>query len=138
MYRRWNGFERYKEFRYDGNMLHGFVTRMYDEFRDDPGGDGNYRNFCVAYPRRNGHIYTLAWEGWRESYDDLRYATKLKQLCNPFLESPDLALRAEAKRQLAWLDRQDGSFTDLNALRRGLIDRILTIQARTAAGKEDK
>lgn len=138
MFRRWNGFERYKKFRYDGNMLHGFVTRMYDEFRDDPGGDGNYRNFCVAYPRRNGHIYTLAWEGWREAYDDLRYATKLKQLCIPLRDSPDLALRAEARRQLAWLDRQDGSFTDLNALRRGLTDRILTIQTRIAAGKEAK
>ncbi len=136
MFRRWNGFERYKKFHYDGNMLHGFVTSMYDEFRDDPGGDGNYRNFCVAYPRRNGHIYTLAWEGWREAYDDLRYATKLKRLCVPLLESPDLALRAEAKRELAWLDRQDGSFTDLNALRRGLIDRILTIQTRIAASKE--
>ena len=136
MFRRWNGFERYKKFRYDGNMLHGFVTRMYDEFRDDPGGDGNYRNFCVAYPRRNGHIYTLAWEGWREAYDDLRYATKLKQLCVPLRDSPDIPLRTEARRQLAWLDRQDGSYTDLNALRRGLIDRILTIQTRIAAVKE--
>lgn len=138
MFRRWNGFERYKKFRYDGNMLHGFVTTMYDEFRDDPGGDGNYRNFCVAYPRRNGHIYTLAWEGWREAYDDLRYATLLKQLCTPLLDSADLGLRTEARRALGWLDRQDGSFTDLNALRRGLIDRILNIQARLDAAKEGK
>ena len=130
MYRRWNGFERYKTYRYDGNMLHGFATGTYDEFRDDPGGDGNYRNFCIAYKRRNGHIYTLAWEGWREAYDDLRYATKLKQLCTPLLYAKDLALRTEARKALGWLDRQDGSYTDLNALRRGLIDRILAIQAR--------
>ena len=138
MFRRWNGFERYKKFHYDGNMLHGFVTSMYDEFRDDPGGDGNYRNFCVAYPRRNGHIYTIAWEGWRESYDDLRYATKLKQLCQPLLNSSDLALRTEAKRALAWLDRQDGSFTDLNALRNGLIDRILSVQTLLDASKDEE
>ena len=130
MYRRWNGFERYKTYRYDGNMLHGFATGTYDEFRDDPGGDGNYRNFSIAYKRRNGHIYTLAWEGWREAYDDLRYATKLKQLCTPLLYAKDLALRTEARKALGWLDRQDGSYTDLNALRRGLIDRILAIQAR--------
>ena len=133
MYRRWNGFERYKTYRYDGNMLHGFATGTYDEFRDDPGGDGNYRNFCIAYKRRNGHIYTLAWEGWREAYDDLRYATKLKQLCTPLLYAKDLGLRTEARKALGWLDRQDGSYTDLNALRRGLIDRILAIQARTEA-----
>ena len=133
MYRRWNGFERYKTYRYDGNMLHGFATGTYDEFRDDPGGDGNYRNFCIAYKRRNGHIYTLAWEGWREAYDDLRYATKLKQLCIPLLYAKDLALRTEARKALGWLDRQDGSYTDLNALRRGLIDRILAIQARLEA-----
>ena len=114
-------------------MLHGFVTQMYDEFRDDPGGDGNYRNFCVAYPRRNGHIYTLAGEGWREAYDDLRYATKLRQLCTPLLYAKDLALRAEARRALGWLDRQNGTYTDLTALRRGLIDRILAIQARLEA-----
>ena len=133
MYRRWNGFERYKTYRYDGNMLHGFATGTYDEFRDDPGGDGNYRNFCIAYKRRNGHIYTLAWEGWREAYDDLRYATKLKQICTPLLYAKDLGLRTEARKALGWLDRQDGSYTDLNALRRGLIDRILAIQARTEA-----
>ncbi len=133
MYRRWNGFERYKTYRYDGNMLHGFATGTYDEFRDDPGGDGNYRNFCIAYKRRNGHIYTIAWEGWREAYDDLRYATKLKQLCTPLLYAKDLGLRTEARKALGWLDRQDGSYTDLNALRRGLIDRILAIQARTEA-----
>ena len=133
MYRRWNGFERYKTYRYDGNMLHGFATGTYDEFRDDPGGDGNYRNFCIAYKRRNGHIFTLAWEGWREAYDDLRYATKLRQLCIPLLYAKDLGLRTEARKALGWLDRQDGSYTDLNALRRGLIDRILAIQARLEA-----
>lgn len=137
MYRRWNGFERYKTHRYDGNMLHGFVTTHYDEFRDDPGGDGNYRNFCVAYPRRNGHIYTIAWEGWREAYDDLRYATLLKQICTPLRDSDDSVIRTEARRQLGWLDRQDGALTDLNALRKGLTDRILTIQKLIEARKKE-
>ena len=57
-------------------------------------------------------------------------------MCVPLRDSPDIPLRTEARRQLAWLDRQDGSYTDLNALRRGLIDRILTIQTRIAAVKE--
>jgi hypothetical protein len=136
MHRRWNGFERYKEHRYDGSMQHGFTTSHYDEFRDDPGGDGNYRNFCVAYLRQNGLIYTLAWEGWREAYTDILYATKLKQLCEPRLHDPDLAIRGEAKRALGWLDRQNGVSTDLNMLRAGLIHRILTMQKLIDGAKE--
>ena len=82
------------------------------------------------YACYDGVLDTLAWEGCREAYDDLRYATKLKQLCTPLLYAKDLGLRTEARKALGWLDRQDGSYTDLNALRRGLIDRILAVQAR--------
>ena len=125
MFRRWNGLERYKTFRYDGSMQHGLVTSMYDEFRDDPGGDGNYRNFAVAYRQQLGLAWTIAWEGWREAYDDVRYATLLQQLCKPHLQDADLGVRGEARRCLIWLDSIDGTYTDMNMFRAGVTHRIL-------------
>lgn len=136
MFRRWNGLERYKTFRYDGSMQHGLVTSMYDEFRDDPGGDGNYRNFAVAYRQQLGLIWTIAWEGWREAYDDVRYATLLQQLCKPHLEDADLGVRGEARRCLIWLNSIDGTYSDMNMFRAGVTHRILNFQKVLANAKK--
>ena len=136
MFRRWNGLERYKTFRYDGSMQHGLVTSMYDEFRDDPGGDGNYRNFAVAYRQQLGLIWTIAWEGWREAYDDVRYATLLQRLCKPHLEDADLGVRGEARRCLIWLNSIDGTYSDMNMFRAGVTHRILNFQKVIANAKK--
>ena len=66
---------------YDGAMIyayqHGFgsIWNDFDHTR--------FRDHCLTYPTRTGVIGTLAWEGFREAVDDVRYiATLEKKLQN--------------------------------------------------------
>lgn len=128
-YRRKVGLLMYKA-GLDGHMMHGYRKGRthWNEFAEDFGGDGNYRNFALCYPMRNGTIYTLSWEGLREAYDDLRYATRLRQLAQANIASDAEPLRREAKRALLWLEKQDGATADLDMVRAGLIHRLLVLQ----------
>ena len=125
-FRRKLGLLLYKA-RYDGHMLHGYVARFWNEFAEWPGGDGNYRNFAMAFPHRDGIINTLSLAGAREGYNDVRYATKLQQLALEHRDSKDIRLAREAKRQLVWLERLDGEKADYEAFRTGAAHRILTM-----------
>jgi len=128
MYRRKLGLYKYKA-RYDGDMMHGFLNERtcFNEFTEDPGGDGSYRNFCMVYPQYKGLIGTLKMSGYREAFDDVRYATKLQQLAYQFRDSKDQRLVREAKRQLAWLETVDGEKMDMDAFRTNVIHRILVM-----------
>lgn len=131
--RRKPGFWMYKT-GLDGQMMHGFLSSRcpWIEWADDWGGDGSYRNFCMGYPMADGDIYKLAWEGMREAYDDVRYATRLKQLGEANKDAQDVFLRREARRALNWLERQDARLTDLNMLRAGIAERIVVLQEAIA------
>ena len=111
-------------------MLHGFLGFRvpWNEFSSDPGGDGNYRNFCMAYPQQDGYISKLALEGLREGYDDMRYATRLRQLALANRDSKDNDLRRESRRQLLWLENVDGKTADLDMVRFAIINRICILQ----------
>lgn len=128
-YRRKNGFLMYK-LGLDGQMLHGWRQGRtpWNEFALDKGGDGDYRNFCMSYPMRDGIIYTLAWEGVREAYDDLRYLTRLRQLSSANLKAESDELRREAKRAALWIERLSAEKSSLDMIRMGTISRILTLQ----------
>ena len=125
-FRRRLGLEMYKD-HYDGHMMHGYVSRFWNEFAEWPGGDGNYRNFCMVYPQQNGIISTLAMIGLREGYDDVRYATKMQQLALAHRDAKDIRLAREAKRQLHWLERLDGVRADMDGFRAGAAHRIVTM-----------
>lgn len=127
-FRRKAGLLQYKS-NYDGLMLLSYKNLRvpWNELAEDPGGDGNYRNFCMTYPTVDGTIGTLAFEGLREAYDDVRYITLMKQLATEAMNSDNLELKREGKRQLAWFERIDGEKYDLDSLRTQVIDRILTL-----------
>ncbi len=125
-FRRRIGLQMYKD-HYDGQMLHGYVTRFWNEFAEWPGGDGNYRNFGMVYAQQNGIINTLALLGTREAYDDVRYATRLQELALAHRDGKDVRLAREAKRQLHWLERVDGEHADMDAFRAGAAHRILAM-----------
>ena len=129
LHRRRLGFERYKGAHYDGNMQHGFkLGRVpFNEFAPDPGGDGNYRCVEIAFPQYGGAIYTIAWDGIRAAFDDIRYATLLKRTATECLSSKDEGLRREARRQLIWLEQRDGYNADMRMLRLAMIDRVVTL-----------
>lgn len=127
--RRRNGMERWKGAHYDGNMQHGFeVERVgYNEFANDPGGDGNYRCVETAFYSRGKLIYTLPWEGIKAAYEDVRYGTLLKKTATKHLVSGDEDLRREAKRALIWLEQRDGNNCDMTMMRAAMTERILVL-----------
>jgi len=114
---------------YDGTFFLSYYNSRiaWNEFAEDPGGDGNYRNFAIVYPKLDGVIDTIAWEGMREAFDDIRYATLLKQLAQKGMASKNREIEREAKRQIAWLEQVDSTTGNLDTLRLAMIDRILTM-----------
>jgi hypothetical protein len=83
-----------------------------------------YKPMVLAYPISDGLVDTLAWEGFRAGIDDIRYATKLRQLANVAIASGDLD-RVEAGRKVRqWLAMMDGSTADLNTVRLEMIEKI--------------
>ena len=128
-FRRRVGLRTYKD-GYDGEMLHGLINvrTPWNEFAFDPGGDGNYRNFAMIFPQQDGYISTLAMDGVREAYDDLRYATRLRQLALANRDSKDNDLSRESRRQLLWLENIDGDTVDLDMFRLATIDNICLLQ----------
>lgn len=104
---------------YDGAMDYayqhgfGFVWNDFDheEFRD--------HNF--TYPTSTGVIDTIAWEGFREGVDDVRYINVLESLIESERLSADARKRelaTEAARYLSLLRDYSG---DLDSMRRQLV-----------------
>jgi len=134
VHRRFLGLHRYKHSHFDGNMQHGMKDRNANQFAPDPHGDGNYRCQIMLYPTQKGFLETICWEGVREGYDDVRYATKLRQTAEPLLKATDESVRREACRALAWLENQDGATASMETVRLGCAERILTLQTLTKKG----
>ena len=122
------GFYKYR-LGYDGDMLHGFLNQRvpFNEWAEDYGGDGNYRNFAMVFPQQGGIIWTLAWEGVREANNDLRWLTKMVRQARAAQKSADETGRREGKRQMVWLENLDGRATDLDMMRAGVQRRILLL-----------
>ena len=138
VHRRMLGLGRYKGSRFDGNMQHGVMDMNPNQFAPDPGGDGNYRCQIMLYPQQAGFLETICWEGVREGFDDVRYATLLRQIARPHLEDADDAVRRESRRALAWLENQDGNLASMQAVRLGIVDRILNLKTLIGKAISDK
>jgi hypothetical protein len=83
-----------------------------------------YKPMVLAYPISDGLVDTLEWDGFRSGIDDIRYATKLRQLANAAIESGDLD-RVEAGRKVRqWFAMMDGNAVDLNQTRMEMIEKI--------------
>ncbi|QTH43899.1 hypothetical protein J4772_05660 [Cohnella sp. LGH] len=91
--------------------------------------DATYRSFGFVYPTQTDVIDTLAWEGFREGIDDIRYATKLKQLAEDALSSGSSTRIDAANKALSWLETTNERTTSSDLLRLGMIDRIMKLLA---------
>lgn len=92
-----------------------------------------YKPMVVTYANGQGLMETLAYAGFREACDDIRYATCLKLLAQEAIatKAPDKVVPAKiALQYLALLDRER---MDLNAVRAEMIEHILKI--RQALGR---
>ncbi len=80
----------------------------------------------VTYPTTSGVVGTIAWEGFREAVDDVRYVTLLLNLLDEADRKP--ATQGLAKEIRTWLD--DLSLVrDLDIVRAELAQKIFTVQA---------
>jgi len=87
----------------------------------------NFRSFNIVYPGIDAPIGTLAWEGFREAIDDVRYATLLKQLAHKAIATGKIDSMYSGKMALQWLALLDGKTCDLNAARLEMISYILKL-----------
>jgi hypothetical protein len=96
---------------FDGAMdyayQHGF-NHVWNDFDDK-----TYRDHNFTYPTVSGVIPTLAWEGFREGVDDVRYVTTLEQA----IRAAPAARRQDAAAATQWLAALDPATADLDAAR---------------------
>lgn len=130
VFRRWEGMARYKE-HYDGSFNYKLYSAHHSSLWQRQKGNvwndflgGAFRGFNMAYPTVEGLIDTLAWEGFREGIDDIRYATKLKQVAAEAEAGKNAKAQVAAKTALTWLEDTDAKRTDLNAMRMEMIAHI--------------
>ena len=84
-----------------------------------------------VYPTADGVIDTIAWEGYREGIDDLRYlATLRKAIAGAGKVNPQ-----EAKTAKAFIEAVDISKAELSVLRNEMIGWILELNEVAASVK---
>ena len=119
--RRQNGFGPYRAgFSCNYNYEVGF------KFWNDT-AHSTYRSMRLYYACGSGVISCIQWEGFREGLDDIRYATMLKKLALPLVDSRDIKARYEARLALKLLADADGDNMDLTALRLNMVEHILKL-----------
>lgn len=138
VFRRWEGLARYKS-NYDGSFNYKYYGQLhptlFEKDKENVWNDfmgGAFRQFSLVYPTADGVVDTLAWEGFREGIDDIRYATKLKQEAAAAIASGNVKAKHEAKKALMWLELVNDQTVDLNFFRQETINYILKIQAAMA------
>gem|GEM_PF-5944407 len=133
LWRRNVGFLPYKA-NYDGFLLYAYFS----------GGRGNiwndflpaqYRCLNMVYLTRDGIIDTLAWEGFREGVDDVRYATLMSQLAAEAMQSDAVEIRQAGKRARQWLALLDSETADLDTARLEMINHIETLRKLLGKGE---
>ena len=83
-----------------------------------------YKPMMFVYGTGNGCVDTLAWEGFREGLDYIRYATLLLRLAQPLLQDESPAVREPARKAVKLLATATGDDMDLTTLRLEMIGHI--------------
>lgn len=113
---------------YDGAMTYAYQDgfgSIWNDF-DHP----KFRDHNFTYPTVDGVIDTLAWEGFREGVDDVRYITTLQGILTASASDNNQEVKTivrEASVFLAELRGYGGD--DLAGMRRRIISYILRIEA---------
>ena len=90
---------------------------------------GDYRQMGIVYPVQDGVVETVAFEGYRESIDDVRYYTLLRLLAEKAMKSGDAAKVKAGREALVWFEKQlmEGP-KSLDAFRVETAGRIVALQ----------
>lgn len=107
---------------FDGAMdyayQHGF-THVWNDF-----DNRTYRDHNFTYPTVNGIVGTIAWEGFREAVDDVRYVTTLEKA----IANAPAGKRAAAAEAKKWLEGLDPARGDLDAIRKQMVEWIIKLR----------
>ncbi len=103
-FRRIHGLMAYKA-NYDVSSNYTWYRNDWNDFAI--AYESNYRGIIMVYAISDRILDTLAWEGVREGMDDIRYATKLKQLAYEAEKSPDADVLHLGRRALAFITYWD-------------------------------
>ena len=91
-----------------------------------------YKPMVLAYGTYDGVIDTIAWEGFREGVDDIRYATLLTDLARRAQKSADLPTRYLGGKAMQYLTMLDPRACDQDAVRGEMIRFIGELQPLVA------
>ncbi len=89
---------------------------------------GQFRTFAFVYPISNAILDTLEYEGFRAGIDDIRYATKLRQLAEEATRQKDVKTYYAGKKALRFLALAPADRMDLDTLRMEIINHILKLR----------
>lgn len=92
-----------------------------------------YRAMVLAYGVYGGVLDTLAWEGFREGVDDIRYATLLGDLARQAERHGDFDVRRKGLAARAYVASLDPATCDQNAFRAEAQRWIVELKAAVAA-----
>ena len=95
--------------------------------------EGLYRPMNFVYGCGNGCVDTLAWEGFREGIDDIRYATLLKTTALKLIKGGSTQARYAARLALKHLADAKGDDYDLTTFRLEMIrhiEKLLAFEAK--------
>jgi hypothetical protein len=87
-----------------------------------------WRDHNLTYPTVNGVIDTIAWEGYREAMDDIRYGTTLKEYIAKAKKSGNTRKHRLAVQAEKWLEKADVNKRDLDTVRLQIINWILKLR----------
>jgi hypothetical protein len=110
---------------YDGGMTFSYYWFGWNDFNVWP----PYRDHMFVYPTADGVIDTLAWEGYREGIDDLRYLATLRKA----IAKAEQSKAPQAKAARAFIESVDINKADLDTLRNEMIGWILELNKPVAA-----
>lgn len=124
LYRKNYGFSLWQQ-EYDGAMTfayqHTFGNNIWDDF-----DSSDYRDHVFAYPTATGVINTLAWEGYREAVDDLRYLSTYFKL----LERKKSQLGPQYYDEKSWIaSLKEKHNIDPAKTRRAIVKKISLLQS---------
>ena len=132
LYRRNFGLLLWK-YEYDGAATNAYQHTFGTTWNDFD--HKTYRAHTIAYPTVDGVVDTIAWEGYREGVDDVRYVTTLQESIARAAESNDpvIGRRAGAAREFleglkAGTRIESG---DLDAIRREIVAHAKALSAMT-------
>ncbi len=91
-----------------------------------------YKPMVLAYGSYDGVIDTIAWEGFREGIDDIRYATLLSDLARKAEKSKDIQLRYLGAKAMQYLAMTDPKACDQDSVRGEMIRYINQLKDKVA------